>query len=488
MAAVKETIDTVQKLETYEHGFVSDIEMEFAPKGLNADIVRFISAKKNEPEWMLQWRLEAFERWQSMDEPDWAKLNYKRVDYQDLYYYAAPKQKVAPKSLDEIDPELLRVYEKLGIPLKEQMVLAGVEGAPRYAVDAVFDSVSVVTTFKDELSKSGVIFCSISEALREHPELVRKYLGSVVPQSDNYFAALNSAVFSDGSFVYIPPGVRCPMELSTYFRINASETGQFERTLIIADKGSYVSYLEGCTAPMRDENQLHAAVVELVILEDASIKYSTVQNWYPGDAEGRGGIYNFVTKRADCREPRAKVSWTQVETGSAITWKYPSCILRGDDSVGEFYSIAVTNGMQQADTGTKMIHLGKNTRSRIISKGISAGKSSNTYRGLVSAHARAAGARNFTQCDSLLIGKTCAAHTVPYVEADTAKAQFEHEATTTRLSEDQLFYAMQRGLSQEEAVALLVNGFVRDVLQELPMEFAVEAQKLVAISLEGSVG
>jgi Fe-S cluster assembly protein SufB len=488
MAAVKETIDTVQKLETYEHGFVSDIEMEFAPKGLNADIVRFISAKKNEPEWMLQWRLEAFERWQSMDEPDWAKLNYKRVDYQDLYYYAAPKQKVAPKSLDEIDPELLRVYEKLGIPLKEQMVLAGVEGAPRYAVDAVFDSVSVVTTFKDELSKSGVIFCSISEALREHPELVRKYLGSVVPQSDNYFAALNSAVFSDGSFVYIPPGVRCPMELSTYFRINASETGQFERTLIIADKGSYVSYLEGCTAPMRDENQLHAAVVELVILEDASIKYSTVQNWYPGDAEGRGGIYNFVTKRADCREPRAKVSWTQVETGSAITWKYPSCILRGDDSVGEFYSIAVTNGMQQADTGTKMIHLGKNTRSRIISKGISAGKSSNTYRGLVSAHARAAGARNFTQCDSLLIGKTCAAHTVPYVEADTAKAQFEHEATTTRLSEDQMFYAMQRGLSQEEAVALLVNGFVRDVLQELPMEFAVEAQKLVAISLEGSVG
>ncbi|WAC48722.1 Fe-S cluster assembly protein SufB [Asticcacaulis sp. SL142] len=488
MAAVKETIDTVQKLETYEHGFVSDIEMEFAPKGLNADIVRFISAKKNEPEWMLQWRLEAFERWQSMDEPDWAKLNYKRVDYQDLYYYAAPKQKVAPKSLDEIDPELLRVYEKLGIPLKEQMVLAGVEGAPRYAVDAVFDSVSVVTTFKDELSKSGVIFCSISEALREHPELVRKYLGSVVPQSDNYFAALNSAVFSDGSFVYIPPGVRCPMELSTYFRINASETGQFERTLIIADKGSYVSYLEGCTAPMRDENQLHAAVVELVILEDASIKYSTVQNWYPGDADGRGGIYNFVTKRADCREPRAKVSWTQVETGSAITWKYPSCILRGDDSVGEFYSIAVTNGMQQADTGTKMIHLGKNTRSRIISKGISAGKSSNTYRGLVSAHARAAGARNFTQCDSLLIGKTCAAHTVPYVEADTAKAQFEHEATTTRLSEDQLFYAMQRGLSQEEAVALLVNGFVRDVLQELPMEFAVEAQKLVAISLEGSVG
>ncbi|ESQ75309.1 Fe-S cluster assembly protein SufB [Asticcacaulis sp. AC402] len=488
MAAVKETIETVAKLETYEHGFVTDIEMEFAPKGLNADIVRFISAKKNEPEWMLEMRLAAFERWLTMEEPDWAKVNYTRVNYQDLYYYAAPKKKVGPKSLDEIDPEILKTYEKLGIPLREQMVLAGVEGAPKYAVDAVFDSVSVVTTFKDELKKYGVIFCSISEALREHPELVRQYLGTVVPVSDNYFAALNAAVFSDGSFVYVPPGVRCPMELSTYFRINAENTGQFERTLIIADKGAYVSYLEGCTAPQRDENQLHAAVVELVALDDANIKYSTVQNWYPGDAEGKGGIYNFVTKRADCRGARSKVSWTQVETGSAVTWKYPSCILRGDDSVGEFYSIAVTNGAQQADTGTKMIHLGKNTRSRIISKGVSAGRSSNTYRGLVSAHAKATGARNFTQCDSLLIGKTCAAHTVPYVESDTAKAQFEHEATTTRLSEDQLFYAMQRGLSQEEAVALLVNGFVREVLQELPMEFAVEAQKLVAISLEGSVG
>ncbi|CAL4867571.1 FeS cluster assembly protein SufB [Asticcacaulis sp. MM231] len=488
MAAVKETIETVAGLETYEHGFVTDIEMEFAPKGLNADIVRFISAKKNEPEWMLEMRLAAYERWLTMEEPDWAKVDYQKVDYQDLYYYAAPKKKDGPKSLDEIDPELLKTYAKLGIPLREQEVLAGVVGAPRYAVDAVFDSVSVVTTFKDELKKSGVIFCAISEALREYPDLVRQYLGTVVPVSDNYFAALNAAVFSDGSFVYVPPGVRCPMELSTYFRINAENTGQFERTLIIADKGAYVSYLEGCTAPQRDENQLHAAVVELVALDDAEIKYSTVQNWYPGDAEGKGGIYNFVTKRADCRGARSKVSWTQVETGSAVTWKYPSCILRGDDSVGEFYSIAVTNGAQQADTGTKMIHLGKNTKSRIISKGISAGRSSATYRGLVSAHAKATGARNFTQCDSLLIGKTCASHTVPYIESDTAKAQFEHEATTTRLSEDQLFYAMQRGLSQEEAVALLVNGFVRDVLQKLPMEFAVEAQKLVAISLEGSVG
>jgi Fe-S cluster assembly protein SufB len=488
MAAVKETIDTVAELETYEHGFVTDIEMEFAPKGLSADIVRFISARKNEPQWMLELRLAAYERWLTMEEPDWAKVNYQKVDYQDIYFYAAPKKKDGPKSLDEIDPELLKTYAKLGIPLKEQEVLAGVVGAPKYAVDAVFDSVSVVTTFKDELKKHGVIFCAISEAIREHPELVRQYLSTVVPVSDNYFAALNAAVFSDGSFVYVPPGVRCPMELSTYFRINAENTGQFERTLIIADKGAYVSYLEGCTAPQRDENQLHAAVVELVALEDAEIKYSTVQNWYPGDAEGKGGIYNFVTKRADCRGARSKVSWTQVETGSAVTWKYPSCILRGDESVGEFYSIAVTNGAQQADTGTKMIHLGKNTKSRIISKGVSAGRSSNTYRGLVSAHAKASGARNFTQCDSLLIGKTCAAHTVPYVESDTAKAQFEHEATTTRLSEDQLFYAMQRGLSQEEAVALLVNGFVRDVLQELPMEFAVEAQKLVAISLEGSVG
>jgi len=488
MAAVKKTIDQVEQLETYEHGFVTDIAQDFAPRGLSEDIVRFISAKKQEPEWMLQWRLEAYARWLQMEEPDWAKVEYAKVDYQNLYYYAAPSQKVGPMSLDEVDPELLKTYAKLGIPLREQEVLAGVQGAPRYAVDAVFDSVSVVTTFKKELAQVGVIFCSFSEAVREHPELVKRYLGSVVPTTDNYFACLNCAVFSDGSFVYIPPGVHCPMELSTYFRINAQETGQFERTLIIADKGAYVSYLEGCTAPQRDENQLHAAVVELVALDDAEIKYSTVQNWYPGDADGKGGIYNFVTKRADCRGVRSKVSWTQVETGSAVTWKYPSCILRGDESVGEFYSIAITNGRQQADTGTKMIHLGKNTRSRIISKGISAGNSSNTYRGLVSAHAKATGARNFTQCDSLLIGKTCAAHTVPYVEARNASAKFEHEATTTRLSDDQLFYVMQRGLSREEAVQLLVNGFVREVLQELPMEFAVEAQKLVAISLEGSVG
>ena len=488
MAAVKKTIDQVEQLETYEHGFVTDIAQDFAPRGLSEDIVRFISAKKEEPEWMLQWRLEAYARWLQMEEPDWAKVEYAKVDYQNLYYYAAPSQKTGPMSLDEVDPELLKTYAKLGIPLREQEVLAGVQGAPRYAVDAVFDSVSVVTTFKKELAQVGVIFCSFSEAVREHPELVKRYLGSVVPTTDNYFACLNCAVFSDGSFVYIPPGVRCPMELSTYFRINAQETGQFERTLIIADKGAYVSYLEGCTAPQRDENQLHAAVVELVALDDAEIKYSTVQNWYPGDADGKGGIYNFVTKRADCRGVRSKVSWTQVETGSAVTWKYPSCILRGDESVGEFYSIAITNGRQQADTGTKMIHLGKNTRSRIISKGISAGNSSKTYRGLVSAHAKATGARNFTQCDSLLIGKGCAAHTVPYVEARNASAKFEHEATTTRLSDDQLFYVMQRGLSREEAVQLLVNGFVREVLQELPMEFAVEAQKLVAISLEGSVG
>ncbi len=489
MAAVKQTVDQVASLEKYKHGFVSDIEQDFAPKGLNADIVRFISAKKNEPEWMLAWRLDAFERWLAMDEPDWAKVNFPRIDYQDSYYYAAPKEKVGIGSLDEVDPEILEVYKKLGIPLREQEVLAGVVGAPRYAVDAVFDSVSVVTTFKKELAQVGVIFCSMSEAIREHPELVKQYLGTVVPVSDNYFACLNAAVFSDGSFVYVPPGVRCPMELSTYFRINAENSGQFERTLIIADKASYVSYLEGCTAPMRDENQLHAAVVELVTMDDAEIKYSTVQNWYPGDpVTGKGGIYNFVTKRADCRGDRSKVSWTQVETGSSITWKYPSCILRGEGSSGEFYSIAITNGRQQADTGTKMIHLGANTRSRIISKGISAGRSSNTYRGLVSAHPKAKGARNFTQCDSLLIGKHCAAHTVPYIEARNGQAKFEHEATTTRLSEDQLFYAMQRGLSQEEAVQLLVNGFVKEVLQELPMEFAVEAQKLVAISLEGSVG
>src|SRR5271168_158357 len=488
MAAVKQTVEHVESIEAYKHGFITDIDQEFAPKGLNADIVRFISAKKNEPDWMLAWRLEAFERWLTLEEPDWAKVNFPRIDYQDAYYYAAPSKKAGPKSLDEVDPELLATYAKLGIPLKEQEVLAGVEGAPRYAVDAVFDSVSVVTTLKKELSAVGVIFCSMSEAIRDHGELVRRYLGSVVPQSDNYFACLNSAVFSDGSFVYVPPGVRCPMELSTYFRINAAESGQFERTLIIADKAAYVSYLEGCTAPMRDENQLHAAVVELVLLEDAEIKYSTVQNWYPGDKDGKGGIYNFVTKRADCRGARSKVSWTQVETGSAITWKYPSCVLRGDGSSGEFYSIAITNNRQQADTGTKMIHLGANTRSRIIAKGISAGHSTATYRGLVSAHPKAKGARNFTQCDSLLIGKTAAAHTVPYVEARNAHCTFEHEATTTRLSDDQLFYAMQRGLSQEEAVQLLVNGFVKEVLQELPMEFAVEAQKLVAISLEGSVG
>ncbi len=488
MAAVKQTIDQVEQLEAYEHGFVTDIAQDFAPKGLSEDIVRFISAKKQEPDWMLQWRLEAYARWLAMDAPDWAKVSFPKIDFQDLYYYAAPSQKAGPMSLDEVDPELLKTYAKLGIPLREQEVLAGVQGAPRYAVDAVFDSVSVVTTFKNELAEVGVIFCSFSEAVREHPDLIKRYLGTVVPTTDNYYACLNSAVFSDGSFVYVPPGVRCPMELSTYFRINAQNTGQFERTLIIADKGAYVSYLEGCTAPQRDENQLHAAVVELVVLDDAEIKYSTVQNWYPGDAEGKGGIYNFVTKRADCRGDRSKVSWTQVETGSAVTWKYPSCILRGDDSVGEFYSIAITNGHQQADTGTKMIHLGKNTRSRIISKGISAGKSSNTYRGLVSAHAKATGTRNFTQCDSLLIGKASGAHTVPYIEARNASSKFEHEATTTRLSDDQLFYVMQRGLSQEEAVQLLVNGFVREVLQELPMEFAVEAQKLVAISLEGSVG
>ncbi len=490
MAAVEATVEQVKAIDVdqYKYGFVTDIESDLAPKGLNEDVIRFISAKKGEPDWMLDWRLDAFRRWQTMEEPQWARVSYPQIDFQDLYYYAAPKKTEGPKSLDEVDPELLKTYEKLGIPLREQEILAGVEPKNRIAVDAVFDSVSVVTTFKDELAKAGVIFCSISEALKEHPDLVKKYLGSVVPVSDNYYATLNSAVFSDGSFVYIPPNTRCPMELSTYFRINEQKTGQFERTLIIADKGSYVSYLEGCTAPKRDENQLHAAVVELVALEDAEIKYSTVQNWYPGDAEGKGGIYNFVTKRADCRGDRAKVSWTQVETGSAITWKYPSCILRGEGSQGEFYSIAVSNGMQQVDSGTKMIHLGKNTTSRIISKGISAGKSQNTYRGLVSAHKKAKGARNFTNCDSLLIGNQCGAHTVPYIESKNAEAVFEHEATTSKISEDQLFYAMQRGLSQEEAVALIVNGFVKDVLQNLPMEFMVEAQKLISISLEGSVG
>lgn len=489
MPAVQETIDQVLAIDVdqYKYGFVTDIESELAPKGLSEDIVRFISAKKNEPAWMLEWRLDAYRRWLTMREPEWAKVDYPKIDFQDAYYYAAPKGTEGPKSLDEVDPELLRTYEKLGIPLREREVLAGVQGA-RVAVDAVFDSVSVVTTFREELAKAGVIFCSISEALKEHPDLVRQYLGSVVPVTDNFYATLNSAVFSDGSFVYIPPGVRCPMELSTYFRINEKKTGQFERTLIIADKGSYVSYLEGCTAPMRDENQLHAAVVELVALDDAEIKYSTVQNWYPGDKDGKGGIYNFVTKRGDCRGANSKISWTQVETGSAITWKYPSCILRGDNSRGEFYSIAVSNGRQQVDSGTKMIHLGANTTSRIISKGISAGRSQNTYRGLVSAHRKAKNARNFTNCDSLLIGENCGAHTVPYIEAKTSTAQFEHEATTSKVSEDQVFYAMQRGLTQEEAIALIVNGFVKDVLQQLPMEFMVEAQKLIAVSLEGSVG
>src|SRR5438552_15132776 len=474
--------------QDYEWGFSSDIEQEFAPKGLNEETVRFISGKKSEPEWMLEWRLKGYRAWLEMEEVSWAKLDIPEIDYQDAYYYAAPKAKPKLASLDELDPEILRVYEKLGIPIEEQKVLAGVEGAAKVAVDAVFDSVSVATTFRKELAAAGVIFLSISEAIREHPELVRKYLGSVVPQRDNYFACLNSAVFSDGSFVYVPPGVRCPMELSTYFRINEQNTGQFERTLIIAGKGSYVSYLEGCTAPKRDENQLHAAVVELIALDDAEINYSTVQNWYPGDAEGRGGIYNFVTKRGDCRGARSKISWTQVETGSAITWKYPSCILKGESSRGEFYSIAISNGHQQVDSGTKMLHLGKNTTSRIISKGISAGHSSNTYRGLVSAHRNASGARNSTNCDSLLIGDRCGAHTVPYIEAKNASAVFEHAATTSKISEDILFYCRQRGMSAEDAVALVVNGFVKDVLQQLPMEFAVEAQKLISISLEGSVG
>jgi len=490
MPAVQETVERVKEIEVdkYKYGFFTDIESVKAPKGLNEDIVRFISAKKDEPEWLRDWRLEAYRRWRTMQEPAWANVQYPKIDFEDLYYYAAPKSTEGPKSLADVDPELLKTYEKLGIPLKEQEVLAGVQGAPKVAVDAVFDSVSVVTTFKEELAKAGVIFCSISEAVKNHPELVKKYLGSVVPATDNFYATLNSAVFSDGSFVYVPEGVRCPMELSTYFRINAENTGQFERTLIIADKGSYVSYLEGCTAPMRDENQLHAAVVELVALEDAEIKYSTVQNWYPGDAKGKGGVYNFVTKRGDCRGDRSKISWTQVETGSAITWKYPSCILRGDGSRGEFYSIAISNGYQQVDSGTKMIHLGKDTSSRIISKGIAAGYSNNTYRGLVSAHRKATNARNFTCCDSLLIGDKCGAHTVPYIEAKNASATFEHEATTSKISDDQLFYCLSRGLSEEEAVALIVNGFVRDVLQQLPMEFMAETQKLISISLEGSVG
>jgi Fe-S cluster assembly protein SufB len=483
------TVDTAETMKQvsgdYKYGFVTDIEVDLAPKGLNDDIIRYISAKNNEPAWLLEWRLKAYHHWLTMEEPEWAMVHYPDIDFQDIYYYAAPKKNEGPKSLDEVDPKLLETYKKLGIPLKEQEILAGVSNI---AVDVVFDSVSVATTFKKALREKGVIFCSISEAAREHPELLQKYLGSVVPQGDNFYAALNAGVYSDGTFVYVPEGVRCPMELSTYFRINEAKTGQFERTLIIADKGSYVSYLEGCTAPMRDENQLHAAVVELIALDDAEIKYSTVQNWYPGDSEGKGGIYNFVTKRGACRGKNSKISWTQVETGSAITWKYPSCILQGDNSVGEFYSVAITNNYQQADTGTKMIHIGKNTRSTIISKGISAGHGQNTYRGLVRALAGAENARNFTQCDSLLLGDKCGAHTVPYIEVKNPTAQIEHEATTSKISDDQLFYCCQRGLNPEEAVALIVNGFCREVMQQLPMEFAVEAQKLLGISLEGSVG
>ena len=484
MAATIETIETLEQATgKYKYGFVTDIESEKAPKGLNEDIIRFISAKKDEPDWMLEWRLKAFAVWQKMESPDWAKLDIPPIDYQDAYYYAAPKSSDGPASLDEVDPELLRTYEKLGIPINEQKLLAGV-----VAVDAVFDSVSVATTFRDELAKAGVIFCPISEAIREYPDLIKTYMWSVVPVADNYFSALNAAVFTDGSFVYIPKGVRCPMELSTYFRINEQNTGQFERTLIIAEDSSYVSYLEGCTAPQRDENQLHAAVVELVAMQDAEIKYSTVQNWYPGDENGKGGIYNFVTKRGACRGDRSKISWTQVETGSAITWKYPSCILQGKDSVGEFYSVALTNNFQQADTGTKMIHIGEGSRSTIISKGISAGRSQNCYRGLVRIQPGAENARNFTQCDSLLVGDRCGAHTVPYIVSRNPTAKIEHEATTSRISEDQLFYCLQRGISEEDAVSLIVNGFCKEVMKELPMEFAVEAQKLIGISLEGSVG
>lgn len=486
MAANAQTIETVEGLAgEYKYGFVTDIESELLPKGLSEDTIRFISAKKEEPQWMLDWRLRAYKAWLRMakekGEPTWAKVSYPEIDFQDIHYYSAPKKKTL-KSLDEVDPELLETYEKLGIPLKEREILAGV------AVDAVFDSVSVATTFKGKLKELGIIFCSMSEAVREHPELVQKYLGSVVPVTDNFYATLNSAVFSDGSFVYVPPGVRCPMELSTYFRINEAKTGQFERTLIVVDKGAYVSYLEGCTAPMRDENQLHAAVVELVAMEDAEIRYATVQNWYPGDKNGKGGIYNFVTKRGACRGARSKISWTQVETGSAITWKYPSVILQGDDSVGEFYSVAVANNAQQADTGTKMIHMGKNSKSTIISKGISAGRAQNTYRGLVRVMPGATGARNYSQCDSLLIGDRCGGHTVPYIEVKNRSAKVEHEATTSRISDDQLFYCRQRGLSEEDAVSTIVNGFCKEVLQKLPMEFAVEAQKLLGVSLEGSVG
>jgi Fe-S cluster assembly protein SufB len=466
----------------YEHGFVTEIETDVIPPGLNEDVIRLISERKNEPEWVLETRLTAYRHWLTMDAPEWASVHYPQIDFQAISYFAAPKKKDGPKSLDEVDPELLRTYEKLGIPIEEQKALAGV------AVDAVFDSVSVATTFRKNLADAGVIFCSISEAMHDHPELLRQYLGSVVPHTDNYYAALNAAVFTDGTFVYVPKGVRCPMELSTYFRINAQNTGQFERTLIVAEEGSYVSYLEGCTAPQRDENQLHAAVVELVAMQDAQIKYSTVQNWYPGDEEGKGGIYNFVTKRGECRGDRSKISWTQVETGSAITWKYPSCILRGEDSVGEFYSVAVTKGMQQADTGTKMIHLGRNTRSTIVSKGISAGRGQQAYRGLVRMTQKAENARNHTQCDSLLIGDRCGAHTFPYIEVKNPSAKVEHEATTSKIGEDQLFYCRSRGLTEENAVSLVVNGFCKEVFNELPMEFAVEAQKLLAISLEGAVG
>jgi len=479
----EETIEKVNLATSkYKYGFSTDLEVDKAPKGLNEDIIKLISSKKDEPEWMLKWRLKAFEIWKKMEEPDWAKVNYPKIDYQDIYYYSAPKNTEKLKSLDEVDPELLKTYEKLGIPLKEQEVLAGV------AVDAVFDSVSVVTTFRKQLEEKGVIFCPISEAIKSHPDLIKKYIGSVVPQHDNYFSALNSAVFTDGSFVFIPKGVRCPMELSTYFRINEKNTGQFERTLIVADDDSYVSYLEGCTAPQRDENQLHAAVVELVAYRNAEIKYSTVQNWYPGDENGKGGIFNFVTKRGSCLGDDSKISWTQVETGSAVTWKYPSCILHGKNSVGEFYSVAITNNFQQADTGTKMIHLGENSKSTIISKGISAGKSQNTYRGKVLMQPGAKNARNYTQCDSLLIGDQCGAHTVPYITSKNPTSNIEHEATTSKISEDQLFYCLSRGLSEEEAVSLIVNGFCKEVMKELPMEFSVEAQKLIGISLEGSVG
>ena len=481
MSSVAQDLDALVE-KGYEYGFVSDVDSEVIPPGLDEDVIRLISARKNEPEWVLEYRLNAYRHWLTLPRPDWASVNYPEIDFQAISYYASPKQQDGPKSLDEVDPELLRTYEKLGIPLEEQKALAGV------AVDAVFDSVSVATTFRENLAEAGVIFCSISEAAQEHPEILKKYLGSVVPHTDNFYAALNSAVFTDGTFVFVPKGVRCPMELSTYFRINARNTGQFERTLIVAEEKAHVSYLEGCTAPMRDENQLHAAVVELVALEDAQIKYSTVQNWYPGDAEGKGGIYNFVTKRGDCRGDRSKISWTQVETGSAITWKYPSCILRGAGSVGEFYSVAVTKGRQQADTGTKMIHIGPDTRSTIVSKGISAGEGEQAYRGLVRMSQRAENARNHTQCDSLLIGDRCAAHTYPYIEVKNPSAKVEHEATTSKIGEDQLFYCRSRGLSEEDAVSLIVNGFCKDIFNELPMEFAVEAQKLLAVSLEGSVG